>query len=84
VVRTVLASGGAGCAVAFGWRGDWAGAALAGAGVVLAVAFWLYGELSATRAVMRGQPAAGRHRRRRGLREVLGAAIRAAAQVPLP
>ena len=53
MVRTALAFCGIGCAVAYAYRGQWGSAALAGAGVLLAVAFWAYGELSATRATMR-------------------------------
>ena len=73
MVRTAMAFAGIGCAVAFGIRGEWLSAALAGAGVVLAAAFWFYGEMAGTRAMMRSlmrdalrdvsPSAAGRHRR---------------------
>ena len=73
MVRTGLAFSGIGCAIAFGIRGEWLSAALAGTGVVLAVAFWVYGEMADTRAMLRGlmaealrevsPSAAGKHRR---------------------
>jgi hypothetical protein len=73
VVRTGLAFGGIGCAVAFAWRGEWLSAGLAFAGVALAVAFWFYGEMADTRAMQRSlmrdalrdvsPSAAGKHRR---------------------
>ena len=50
--RTMLTSAGVGCAVAFGYRGEWTSAALAVTGVILAVSFWAYGEMAATRATM--------------------------------
>ena len=75
-----------GSAVAFGVRGYWAAAFLAAACVLVPVAVWVGGELATTRAVLREsmQPAAGRHRRRRGVRDALVAAVTAAARVPLP
>ena len=75
-----------GSAVALGWRGDWAAAFVAAACVLVPVAAWVGGEFATTRAALREsvQPAAGRHRRRRGVRDALVAAITAAAKVPLP
>ena len=75
-----------GSAVALGVRGDWAAAFLAAACVLVPVAVWVGGELATTRAALREsvQPAAGRHRRRRGLRDAFLAAVRAAARMPLP
>ena len=74
-----------GTAIALGCRGDWAAAFLAAACVLVPVAVWVGGELATTRAALREsvQPAAGRHRRRRGLREVVVAAITAVARMPL-
>ena len=73
MIRVILAAGVTGCAIAFGIRGEWLSAAVAGAGVVLAVAFWFYGEMADTRAMQRSlmrdalrdvsPSAAGKHRR---------------------
>ena len=52
----ICASAVIGCAVAFGYRRDWAWAAWAGGGVLLAACFWVYGELTATAEAMRRQP----------------------------
>jgi uncharacterized protein YfaA (DUF2138 family) len=68
-----------GVAGAFGYRGDWRLAALIAACVAVPVAWRVRGELAATRVRLGGS---GRHRGH-GLRNV-GAALRAAARVPLP
>ena len=78
MVRTCAAFAGAGCAFAFAYRGDWAVAGWAAGGVLLAVVFWVCGELAAVRATMQGQPAAGRHRRR----GVVASALRTTAGMP--
>ena len=53
MARVFLTFCGLGCAGAYAYRGDWASTALAGAGVILAAAFWLRGEMADTRAMMR-------------------------------
>jgi hypothetical protein len=68
-----------GVAGASGYRGDWRLAALAAALVAVPVAWRVRGELAATRVMLGG---GGRHRGH-GLRNV-GAALRAAARIPLP
>ena len=64
MVRAVLALGVLSCAGACAYRGDWAAAVIAAAVVLLPAAWWVRGELLATRDLMCGQPVAGRHRRR--------------------
>ena len=74
MVRVILAAGVTGCAIAFGIRGEWLSAALAATGVVLAVAFWVRGEMADVRAMQRAlmrdalrevsPTAAGKHRAR--------------------
>ena len=51
--RVILAAGVTGVAAAFAIRGDWTPAVLASASVILAAAFWVYGAMVDTRAMMR-------------------------------
>ena len=86
MVRMWLAFAGVGCAGALAYRGDWAAFILAAAVVLLPAVWWVRGELAAGRAWLREHPelVAGRHRKRRSLRDAVMAALTAAARVPLP
>jgi hypothetical protein len=77
--RFWLAFGGIGCAGAFGYLGEWEAVAVATVAGLLPVAWWVRGELAATRVMLGGS---GRHRGH-GLRNA-AAALRAAARIPLP
>ena len=81
-----LASGVVGCAVVLAYRGDWAAFILAAAVVLLPAVWWVRAELAAGRAWLREHPelVAGRHRKRRSLRDAVMAALTAAARIPLP
>ena len=61
--RMLLAIAVIGSALAFAHRGYWVPASVIGALLVLRAACRVAGELAATRRMLRGQPAAGRHRK---------------------
>jgi hypothetical protein len=61
--RMLLAFAALGSAGAFAYRGDWTPLAAAAALALLCAGRWVAGEMAATRAMLREQPAAGRHRK---------------------
>ena len=80
-LAVVMAGGALGSAPVLACSGDWRAAGLAVVVALLPVAWWVCGELAATKALMQG---VSRHRRRRGSRDAAVAALRAAARIPLP
>ena len=79
--RAWLGFGAVGCALVLACCGDWRAAGVAAVVALLPLAWWVCGELAATKALMCGD---GRHRRRRGTLDGAVAALRAVARVTLP
>ena len=69
-----LGFGVAGSALVLACCGDWRAAGVAAVVALLPLAWWVCGELAATKALMCG---AGRHRKRRGSLDAAMAALRA-------